>query len=351
MSLTPARTRARRLARRPRTCYPSAMRVLAGDIGGTKTLLAILERQPDGRLAVLRRERYVSAEHPGLAPIVRDFLAREGVPPVARAGIGVAGPVVDGRCRVTNLPWEIDAAQIRDEFGLERVALVNDFAAVAHGLTVLGPDDLEVLQVGERDPAGPVALIGAGTGLGEALLVPTPAGPRVLASEGGHCDLAPRDDTEIALLRFLLRRHHRVSYERIVSGPGLVTAYEFVVAEGLAPELPDTRARMAAEDRGGVIGARALAGDDPACVRAVELFLGLYGAEAGNLALKALPTGGLFVAGGIAGKLLPLIRGGGFLRAFLDKGRMSPLLAKLPLAVVTNAEVGLLGAGVAGILA
>ena len=180
------------------------------------------------------------------------------------------------------------------------------------------------------------------------LIAPTPAGPRVLPSEGGHADLAPRNDTEIALLRFLLGRHHRVSYERIVSGPGLVTAYEFVIAAGLAPELSDTRERMAVEDRGAVIGARALAGDDPACVRAAELFVGLYGAEAGNLALKTLPTGGLFVAGGIAGKLLPLVRAG-FMPAFLDKGRMSPLLATIPVAVVLNPEVGLLGAGIAGL--
>lgn len=326
------------------------MRVLAGDIGGTKTLLALLDQQPDGGLRVLLRQRYESRDYPGLAPIVRDFLGKPEVTGITHAGFGVAGPVVDGVCRVTNLPWEIDARQLRDKLGLERVALVNDFAAVAYGVTALGPGDLDILQAGERDPGGPVALIGAGTGLGEALLVPTPAGPRVLPSEGGHADLAPRNEVEIALLRFLLRRHHRVSYERIVSGPGLVTAYEFVIAEGLAPELSDTRERMASEDRGAVIGARALAGDDPACVRAVELFVGLYGAEAGNLALKTLPTGGLYVAGGIAGKLLPLVRAG-FLPAFLDKGRMSPLLAKIPVAVVTNPEVGLLGAGIAGLIA
>lgn len=326
------------------------MRVLAGDIGGTKTLLAILERQPDGSFRALHRERFESGMHPGLAPIVREFLGREGIPAVERAGFGVAGPVVDGHVRVTNLPWEIDAEELRAALGLQRVALVNDFAAVAHGVTALGPGDLEVLQAGERDPGGPVALIGAGTGLGEAVLVPTSSGPRVLASEGGHCDLAARNELEFALMRFLLRRHRRVSYERIVSGPGLVTAYEFVIAEGLAPELSDTRERMTREDRGAVIGARALAGDDPACARAVEIFLDLYGAEAGNLALKVLPTGGLYVAGGIAGKLLPLVRAGGFMRAFLDKGRMSPLLGKIPVAVVTNGDVGLIGAGVAGLL-
>lgn len=327
------------------------MRVLAGDIGGTKTLLAVLDRQPDGRFRVEYSERYESGRYPSLAPIVRHFLAGEADDGVTRAGFGVAGPVVDGRCRVTNLPWEIDSAALQAELGFSRVALVNDFAAVAHGLGALPPQALEVLQVGERDPEGPIALIGAGTGLGEALLVPTPTGPRILPSEGGHCDLAPRDEVEIALLRFLLRRHARVSYERVVSGRGLVSTYEFVIAEGLAPELPGTRERIAAEDPGAVIGGRALAGDDPACVRAVELFVSLYGAEAGNLALKTLPTGGLFVAGGIAGKLLPAIRAGAFMRSFLDKGRMSPLLTKIPVAVVTDPQVGLYGAGVAGLLA
>ncbi|MDC0720067.1 glucokinase [Nannocystis bainbridge] len=325
------------------------MRVLAGDIGGTKTLLAVLDQRPDGRFEEVVRQRYVSADHPGLGPIVRDFLARADVPDITRAGFGVAGPVVDRRSRVTNLPWQIDADLLAAELGLQSVALINDFAAVALGLQVLSPADLEVLQAGERDPSGPIALIGAGTGLGEAVLVPTPAGPRFVASEGGHCDLAPRNELEIALLRFLLKQHHRVSYERIVSGPGLVTAYQFVVAEGLAPELSDTRERMATEDPGAVIGARALAGDDPACVRAVDIFLDLYGAEAGNLALKVLPTGGLFVAGGIAGKLLPRLRDGRFITAFTDKGRMSPLLRAMHVAVVKNADVGLLGAGLAGL--
>lgn len=325
------------------------MRVLAGDIGGTKTLLAVLEQRPGGGLDVLTRQRYESARYPGLAPIVRDFLGRTDVPDLARAGFGVAGPVVERRSRVTNLPWQIDADLLAGELGLQSVALVNDFAAVGLGLQVLGPADLEVLQQNDRDPAGPIALIGAGTGLGEAVLLPTPTGPRFVASEGGHCDLAPRNELEIALLRFLLRRHHRVSYERIVSGPGLVTAYQFVVAEGLAPELSDTRERMAAEDPGAVIGARALAGDDPACVRAVDIFVDLYGAEAGNLALKVLPTGGLFVAGGIASKLLPRLRDGRFLAAFGDKGRLSPLLREMFVAVVKNTDVGLLGAGLAGL--
>ncbi|HEY8379934.1 MAG TPA: glucokinase, partial [Nannocystis sp.] len=326
------------------------MRVLAGDIGGTKTLLAILERTPGGSLVVLERRRYDSRAYPGLGPMLREFLdATDHDRHVTRAGFGVAGPVVGGRSRVTNLPWEIDAARLRDELGLVAVALVNDFAAVAHGLVALRDDDLEVLQPGRRDPAGPVALIGAGTGLGEAILVPTAAGPHFLPSEGGHCDLAPRNDTEIALLRFLLARHHRVSYERVVSGRGLHATYDFVVASGLAPELPETRARIDAGDPGAVIGTHALAGDDPACVRAVEIFLDLYGAEAGNLALKVLPTGGLYVAGGIAGKLLPLLRAGRFMQAFRDKGRMSPLLADMFVAVIKNPDVGLLGAALAGL--
>src|SRR5690606_17059545 len=189
-----------------------------------KTLLAILEQRPDGGLDVVRRHRYVSARWPGLGPIVREFLAAEDPAQITRAGFGVAGPVIAGCSRVTNLPWEIDAAALAADLGLARAALVNDFAAVAHGLPVLGPDDLEVLQPGERDPGGPIALIGAGTGLGEAIVLPTATGRRFIASEGGHCDLAPRNELEIALLRFLFARHHRVSYERVVSGPGLLAA-------------------------------------------------------------------------------------------------------------------------------
>lgn len=323
------------------------MRVLTGDIGGTKTSLAIYT-VGEGHPRRLRSSKYPSKDAPGLLPLVEKFLAEGDADEratLAAAGFAVAGPVVDGRCKTTNLPWELDAAELGAQLKLP-VALINDFHGAALGVTALEDDQLEWLQTGEREPDGVVAVLGAGTGLGEAILVPTSAGPRVIASEGGHADFAPRDELEIDLLRFLLTRHKRVSYERVLSGRGLAAVYEFLIARGHFSELLTTRARLDAEDHGSVVGQLGVAGDDPACVRAVELFCGLYGAEAGNLALKALPRGGVFLAGGIAGKLLPRLRAG-FMPGFLAKGRMSPLLAGFAVAVVLEPEVAHRGAALA----
>ncbi len=333
----------------------SAMRVLTGDIGGTKTSLAIYEvdAADDPQRAhprPLRSARYPSADAPGLLPLLQRFLAEgddaheQGL---CAAGFAVAGPVVEGRVKTTNLPWQLDAAELSAELKLP-VALVNDFHGVALGVTALSDDQLEWLQVGEREPGGVIAVLGAGTGLGEAILVPTAAGPRVIASEGGHADFAPRSELEIDLLRFLMARHGRVSYERALSGRGLAAIYDFLIAGGHAPEAPATRERLTREDPGAVVGQLGVGGDDPACARAVDIFAGLYGAEAGNLALKTLPTGGVFLAGGIAEKLLPRLRTG-FMPGFLAKGRMSPLLTRLPVAVVLDPEVGRRGAALAAI--
>ena len=329
---------------------PMQTTLLAGDVGGTKTDLALFadDRPAGGRLRELRGARLASADYPGLGALLRAFLG-DAPPPIAAAAFGVAGPVVGDTCRTTNLPWEIDAAALRAALGIPRLRLLNDFHALALGLGALPDDGLLVLQPGDVDPAGPQAVIGAGTGLGEAILVPTAAGPRVLATEGGHADFAPRDDLEIGLLRALQRRHGHVSWERLVSGPGLVALHDHLAAEGLAVVHPDTRRRLAAEDPAAVIGELALADADPSCVLAVDRFLGLYGAEAGNLALKTLPTGGLFVAGGIAPRLLPKLRRGPFLAAFLDKGRMRPLLERIRVAVVLEPRVGLLGAARAAV--
>jgi glucokinase len=324
------------------------MRVLAADVGGTKTLLSLHDVDDDGFARELRSERYPSRDFADFADIARRFLG-DDLASVTHAGIGVAGPVerdAEGRetARTTNLPWHLDARALEASLGLERVRLVNDFHAVALGIPRLAPEDVTILQEGHVDPEGPIAILGAGTGLGQAIVVPVAGRFRVIASEGGHCDFAPRNDTEIGLLRFLLERHRRVSVERVVSGPGLCNVYAFVVGTGLAPERPDTRARLDAGEGAAVIGERALAGDDAACMRAVELFLDVYGAEAGNLALKVLPKGGLYVAGGVAPRLLPKLREGRFLEAFRTKGRMSPLLEATRVSVVTNTRVGLFGA-------
>lgn len=322
------------------------MRILAGDIGGTKTDLTLTEIEGEGgRRVELASGRYPSAGFPDLVAMLRAFLGAEHGP-VDVAAFGIAGPVVDGVCRTTNLPWVVDSGGLAAELGMSptRLTLINDFHALALGVDQLRGDQLEVLQRGEIDPAGPRAIIGAGTGLGEAILVPTPAGPRVLATEGGHVDFAPRDAVEVRLLELLAARLEHVSYERLVSGVGIATIYEFVVRDGLAASSPAVEGRFADEDPAAVIGELALRGDDPACVVTIDRFLRIYGAEAGNLALKVLPSGGLFIAGGIAPKLLPLLRGGAFLRALLAKGRMRPLLERLQIAVVTEPRVGLFGA-------
>jgi glucokinase len=281
--------------------------------------------------------------------MIRDFLAR-GSELVVRAGIGVAGPVSDGTCCATNLPWRLDERELADALGLERVALVNDFVAVALGILALGSDDLVVLQDGKIDPRGPMAILGAGTGLGEALLLRTDLGGKVkvLPTEGGHTAFAPSNEMEIRLLRFLQGRFGRVSWERLLSGPGIKNIYDFLVAEG-EPALPGTTSRFQHEDPGAVIGELGSTGEDPTCRHVLALFAELYGAEAGDFALKTIPSGGLYVAGGIAPRLLPILKSGGFVSAFNNKGRMSSLTANFRVSVVKRVDVGLIGACMAAL--
>jgi glucokinase len=323
--------------------------VLAGDIGGTKTALTLYGCEPSSsRLVERYSERYASQEQASLWPILQRFLREAGFDreELAAAAFGIAGPIVGRTCRTTNLPWQVDA----DELSLRLdcpVTLMNDFRAVALGIPRLPAVAIAVLQEGAVDDGGPMAVIGAGTGLGEAVLLRTGAEPLVIESEGGHSDFAPRNEREIELLRFLWERHGRASVERAVSGVGLCALYDFLVLQKHVTEQAHVREQMMHRDRGEVIGEHALAGTDDACARAAEWFLSLYGAEAGNFALKTLPTGGLFVAGGIAPKLLPLLQNGSFMRSFRDKGRMSPLLSRLNVKVVLEPRVGLIGAAYA----
>lgn len=318
------------------------MLILAGDIGGTKTELALYERSGDeagGR--EVESARFESRGYPTFDDVVIAFLHGRRVD---SAGFAVAGPVVGGRCQATNLPWTLDTRELSILLDAP-VGLLNDFAATVRGIPELPAEDFEVLADGVCDPQGPFVVLGAGTGLGEGVGVPTTSGLRVLASEGGHTDFAPRNELEIELLRFLQRRHKkRISVERAVSGPGLIALHAFVIEHGLAAGLPETAREMAQGDPAEVIGRRGSSGEDPACARALSLFATLYGAEAGNLALKVLPTGGVFVAGGMAPKLIAILRRGEFMQAMLDKGRMSPLIASMRVSVVMNARVGLLGA-------
>lgn len=326
--------------------------ILAGDIGGTKTELSLFERLGSGIFSERCSQRFPSQQYADLPAIVTAFFAglpdQRDAPTVSVASIrgaafGVAGPVQGRTCKVTNLPWLVDADALQAQLSAP-TALLNDFTAVALGVGLLHAGEQHVLQEGAVEPDGPVAILGAGTGLGEAVLVPGDDGPRVLASEGGHADLAPRNPTELRLLEYLWNRHERVSVERVVSGLGLRTLFEFVTETGLASATADTLDAMQTEDVGAVIGERGQARSDPACAAALDLFVDLYGAEAGNLALKVLPTGGLYVAGGIAPRLLASLSDGRFLAAMTDKGRMRPLLEALRVSVVLEPRIGVWGA-------
>jgi len=319
------------------------MRLLAGDIGGTKTLLQLFE-QPVGGAAPqpLRRARYHSAEWPGLAELVNHFLQGEG--DVAAACFAVAGPVThtadgDEHVRLTNLPWRLEGGALSAATGLPAVRLINDFEAVAFGIEALQPEELATLQDRPPEAGAPAAVLGAGTGLGVALLLPGPEGYRPWATEGGHVDFAPTDDLQAELLAELRGSLGRVSVERLLSGPGVVAIYRF-----LAARTPGSRPLPTEEDPAAAIAR--MADDNPrsTAARALDLFIDIYGAQAGNLALTTMARGGLYLAGGIAPKQLHRLQNGRFLAAFHDKGRMRPLLESLPVKVILNPEVGLLGA-------
>ena len=315
------------------------MRVLAGDVGGTKTALALYERAADGAYETVAEGTYASQDYKNFAEVLAHFLPQAGR--IDAAAFGVAGPVVNGICSTTNLPWTMSELELAQVVAAP-VSLINDFYAVALGVIELTPEHLHMLQVGVRNPQGPTAVIGAGTGLGEAMCVPTSDGPHVIAGEGGHATFAPHSDLELRLLEYLWRRYEHVSVERVVSGIGMPVLYEFIVAEGLAPANPETVRRFETESVGAVLSAQAAV--DRAADMALSLFVSAYGAEAGNLALKSLPTGGLFIAGGIAPRMLPRLASGAFMASFLAKGRMSPVLTSIPVAVVLHPNVGLLGA-------
>lgn len=320
------------------------MRLLVGDIGGTSTRLALASVTPDGAIALSDERRYPSASAPDLDTLLRDWLARTPAP-VAGAWLAVAGPVADNRCQTTNLPWHLDGDALAAATGLGSVRLLNDFAAAAWGTLVASHDARVALQAGRFDPAAPRVVIGAGTGLGEALVVTGAGGPRVVPGEGGHTGYAPRSERDDRLLAWLRRSlGGRVSVERVVSGLGLREIYRFLRDEEGLAESAAVRARMQVEDPGAVIGGCAVDGSDPLCVATLDLFLDAYGAAAGDVALQVLAYGGVYLAGGIAAKVLSRISAGGFMAAFCDKGRMRPIAEAVPVWVVTDEALGLRGA-------
>jgi len=318
------------------------MPILVADIGGTKTSLALVG-SAGGRLRITAEQRYASRDFASLEDIVLRYLSETGAV-CHLGGFAVAGPVQDERSRITNLPWEIDARGLQRQTGLRSARLLNDLEAVAWGIAALAPGDLAVLHPGEAGAVGNACVVAAGTGLGEAGLYWDGERHHPFATEGGHCDFAPSDEREVALLGFLQRRYGRVSWERVVSGMGIADLFAFVLEwRGGDPSAAPLEV-LAAADVGAAVASGAASGICPACGEAMDLFVALYGREAGNMALKHMALGGVYLGGGIAPKNLELLRRGAFLDAFFAKGRMEGLMRRMPVKVILNQQAPLLGA-------
>jgi len=318
------------------------IRILAGDIGGTKTHLALFEEGEDRKW--LAATKYKSADYENLRTIVKEFLKSQGSPKVNVACFGIAGPVQDRKSKTTNLPWEIDAALLERETEIPSVYLINDLEANAHGIDCLEEEELFVLNSGvERE--GNRALIAAGTGLGEAGIYFDGKEHHPFGSEGGHCSFAPESDLEIKLLRYLHKQYDHVSFERILSGAGFLHLYRFLIDEGLETESKVVKKAFEKNDPPRVITEMGIKGKDATCQRAVEMFVSIYGSEAANLALQMLAVGGLYIGGGIAPKILNEMKEGGFMKRFIQKGRFTSLLLGIPVKVILNENTALLGAG------
>jgi len=322
--------------------------ILAGDVGGTKTVVA-LYHSIDRQLELKHEEIFKSAAHDSLEEVLEEFWKQTPREEIDAACFGVAGAVLDGVAKLTNLSWRIDAAKLRQDCELPSVHLLNDLEAMAYGMLNQGEGELIVLNPGEnvsRD--GNIAVIAAGTGLGEAMLIWDGERHRAVATEGGHGNFAPRSEEEILLLRFLQEEHgDYVSYEDILSGPGLFKIYRFLRQQSGEPEHAWLAERLQREDPSGVIGSVGVEDQDPVCARVVEMFASIYGSEAGNMALRCLAKGGVMVGGGIAPRLLPVLsRGGpgGFVESFCDKGKFSDRMRRTRIVVATNPRTPLQGA-------
>jgi glucokinase len=323
--------------------------ILAGDVGGTKIDLALCKFE-NGQLLTVHDHKFHARDFPGLVQVVEAFLVEckqtLGHPvDVLAACFGVPGPVRHGRLKLTNLPWVLDAAQLRGDLKIEHVFLINDLEANGYGIAELTPDQILVLSKGDPAAEGNRGLIAAGTGLGEAILVWNGHSYLPTASEGGHCDFAARNEEEIGLLRYLQKTlGGRVSCERVISGIGLANVYTYCRdVKGMA-EPPWLKDRMRTEDPNAVIGELGESGASDLCVEALNIFVSAYGAEAGNLALKILSVGGMYIGGGIAPKLLKKMQDGTFMKAFTDKGRLSDLLIQTPVRLILESRAALMGA-------
>ncbi len=315
--------------------------ILAGDVGGTKVHLALYDFD-GGSLTHKRDERYPAKDYSGLEEIVREFLAADSV---SSACFGVPGPVRDGRLRLTNLPWTLDSRELARNLAIDHVFLINDLEANGYGIAELKPNQIFTLSEGDPSQMGNRALISAGTGLGEGILIWNGKHHVPYPSEGGHADFAPRNEDEIDLLRFLKQKYNgRISFERVVAGMGLTNIYEFL-RDVRGMEEPTWLAdRIASEDPNAVITELALSAKSELCERTLDMHVSAYGAEAGNLALKVLSIGGIYLGGGIAPRILDKLKDGTFMRSFTDKGRLSQLLINMPVRVILESRAALLGA-------
>jgi len=316
--------------------------ILAGDVGGTKVHLALYDFS-NGKLTYTREERFAAREYSGLEAIVKEFVSADKV---TAACFGVPGPVRDGRLRLTNLPWTLDSRELTLSLGIPHVFLINDLEANGYGIAELTSDQIYTLSEGDTSQMGNRALIAAGTGLGEGLLVWNGHVHIPYPSEGGHADYSPRNEDEIDLLRFLKQKYNgRISWERVVSGMGVTNIYEFLRdVRGVDEPAWLAEEIAAAADPNSVIAEAGLAAKSELCERTLDMFVSAYGAEAGNLALKVLSVGGLYIGGGIGPRLLEKLKDGTFLRAFQDKGRLSQLLINMPVRVILESRAAVLGA-------
>lgn len=315
--------------------------ILAGDIGGTKTNLGLFEVH-DAELTARTLQSFPSRNYSGLELIVDEFMAGTKTR-VEAACFGVAGPVVEGRLVTPNLPWVVEATTLAERLQLNSIELINDLEATAHGIAELKPDEFVTLNEG-RPEIGNAALIAAGTGLGAASLFWNGERHVPSASEGGHMDFAPRDKLEIEMLQYFISKTGHVSVERLLSGPGLVNIYDFLSSVNFAKESSRLADRFAGNDASSVIANAAIAHESELCVKSLDMFVSIYGAAAGNLALLLKAVGGVYIGGGIAPKIIEKLKDGTFMKAFIAKGRLSALLESIPVRVIMNDKAALLGA-------
>ena len=317
--------------------------ILAGDVGGTKARLALYQFQ-DGSFRRHHTETFHSPDFPGLEEVVETFL-RKHKATVSKVCIGIPAPIVEGKAKPANLAWELDEARLRQTLGINAVRLVNDLVATTAALPFLRHDDLVVLHRGELSGKEKIyGVLAPGTGLGEGFLIRGANQNEAIASEGGHVDFAPTNEVEIALLQYLQTKHKRVSYERVLSGPGLINIYNFLKDTGRSHEPPELAARMHEENQAAVISNAALEGEFEICVQALDIFVAVLGAQAGNMVLTVWATGGIYLGGGVPPKILKKLQDGSVVTAYLNKGRLMNFVKKTPLYVIRDDHAALLGA-------